>query len=625
MVKIKWNKDVLLCTTLMIYLVIMDLLIKYIAGLDLFQRYSVMFNVCFISFIGAVCALFKTKGKYIFSTIIGLIVAIYGFSQAMHYQVFNTFYSIAKISMLAQLNDVKTGAASVIDIFSLQVLIPFIILMLVNSLIYFRLKESMGAKKPRHRFVLSFMVSLLAISGCGFSVAAIPDYPQHVRSYEYLYERLYNKSLAVNYFGVYSYMLKDIYNSFIKRNKAEIASIKAYQQDNAYPANINEYTGLFEGKNLILVLAESLSKYSLNEQFTPFMYQMAQEGILFDKHYAPLFDANTADSELIALTGTMPSTEGSITPNHYFMNHYNSALPNLLKNNGYHTLSFHSWFKEFYNRNVTHYSYGFEHYYADDELVFNKFDNWTRALNWPKDTELFAQVLPLTNTEQPFMDFIISATTHMPYRKDRKELREAMEWLKDSGYTNSNNEVFIYNASLHELDSAMENLVNELEEKGLLDDTVICVFGDHYPYGMSDQCQQDYFGDLYNTVDMYQTPFFIYAKGIEPKVIHQMTSTFDIYPTLANLFGLDINGNIIFGSDALDNNFEPMIYFSDYSWMNEHAYYNASNQITTYFDDTLSQDDIDRINGEVIEALTIGQDLLASDSFSYKDGKLLTE
>ena len=624
MKKLKLNKDAFLCISLMIYLLVMDAFVKYIAGLDLFAPYSASFNLFFVCLMGAICALFKTKGKYIFTLVVGGLLAIFGFSQAMHYQVFNTFYSIAKIEMLPQLMQVSNGAASSIDFFSLQMLIPFIVMLTINSLVYFKIGYCKACISKKVK-VVYLSILLMMSAGCGFTIHSYPDYPQHVRSFEYLYERLYNKSMAVNYFGIYSYFFKDVYNSFIKRNKAELESICTYQANNGYVQPVNAYSGLFEGKNLILVLAESFSQYSLDPVITPYMYEMAQNGIWFNHHYAPLFDSNTADSELIALTSTMPSTEGSITPNHYFMNHYNTALPHLFKEKGYGTLSFHSWFKEFYNRNITHTSYGFDHYYADDELTFNKFDKWTRALNWPKDSELFAQVLPLTNTQQPFMDFIISATSHMPYRNDRKEIQDDIAWLKDTGYTHSNKEVFIYNASLHELDIALENLVTELEEQGLMEDTVIAVFGDHYPYGMSEQAQKDYFQDNYNTVNMYQTPFFIYAKNIQPVKVDKMTSTFDIYPTLANLFGLDINGQIVFGHDALSNDYEPMVYFSDYSWLNQYAYYDANSGSITRYDDTLSDDMIDEINNHVIEALTIGQDLLASDSFTYKDGKLISE
>lgn len=621
--KIKWlSKDIIISGLFLVLVGVYDIFIKYVCLLELFESYSVRFNLFFICALAFLLSFFKTKGKLIFSSIVGLIICIYSFAQVAHFQVFNTFFSLSKISMLKELGEVGAGAATSINFTSLQLFIPYIVFIILSVLAY-KLMPNVENKHKSLRVKCVLVSAFIVMSlGCGFTIVSYPDYPQHVRSYEYLYERLYNKTLAVRYFGLYSYAGKDFYNTFIKRNKAELEAIDAYAQNNAYQQTSNEYTGLFKDKNLILILAESFSTYSLDPQITPFIYQMSQEGIYFANHYAPLFDANTADSELIALTSTMPSTEGSITPNHYFTNDYNTALPNLFKNAGYSTQSFHSWYKEFYNRYITHQSYGFDNYYADDQLQFSYTGNWKSAYNWPKDTELMGQVLSNTDTSSKFMDFIITAVSHMPYRSDRVELQEDIQYLKDTGINQSNTEIFVYNAALHNLDTAIKTLVTDLEEQGILDDTVIVLFGDHYPYGMSEEAQSEYFTNIQHSVDMYRTPFIIYNPLIESKTITDVTSTFDIYPTLANLFGFNIDGQIVFGNDALDNNFESLVYFADYSWLNNHAYYNASTQETIYFDQELSSDDIDQINNDVIEALSIGQDLLASNSFTYVNGKL---
>ena len=601
----------------MVYLLVMDAMIKIVVNIPVFERYSVIFNICFVLTIAFLMAMVNIKHKYWISIFLGLTMGIYGFAQIAHYQVFSTFFSLSKISMLSELIAVSTGAATVMNFTSFQMVIPCVILLFLLWLNHRFLPINPHIHHSR-KVMISWMSALVCmIGGCGFTIASYPDYPVHVRSYEYLYERLYNKTLSVRYFGIYSYLGKDFYNSFISQNHATEAMVQQYLSTNGYHGQTNEYTGLFKGKNLILILAESFSAYSLDPLVTPNLYQMRQEGIYFANHYAPLFDANTADSEFIALTGAMPSTEGSTTPNHYFSNTYDNGLAHFFKDEGYTPLSFHSWNRSFYHRDVLHPSYGFDHYYANESLDLTTFDGWTSAYNWPLDTELFDQAYQLTDTSQPFMDFIISATSHMPYQKNRKELSEEISYMESVLPENTNSEILVYDAALHNLDKAIGNLINALQDDGVLEDTVIVVFGDHYPYGMSEQGQSIYF-DGKTKYEKYRTPWLIYTPGLEARTITRTTSTFDIYPTLANLFGFDIDDQLVFGVDALDDTTKGIVYFPDYSWLDDHAYYDASSATTLLFDDVYDDTTIDRLCEQSLTALQVGQAALAVDEFKLE-------
>ena len=164
----------------------------------------------------------------------------------------------------------------------------------------------------------------------------------------------------------------------------------------------------------------------------------------------------------------------------------------------------------------------------------------------------------------------------MPYRSNRKELKDEIEYMESVLPQDTDGEIIVYDAALHNLDSAIGNLMDSLEADGVLEDTVIVVFGDHYPYGMSEHGQTIYFDGLLK-YEKYRTPWLIYTPGIDPQTITRTTSTFDIYPTLANLFGFDIDDQMVFGVDALDDSTNGLVYFPDYSWLDDHAYYDASN------------------------------------------------
>ena len=117
--------------------------------------------------------------------------------------------------------------------------------------------------------------------------------------------------------------------------------------------------GIFKGKNLILILCESLSTIVIDEELTPTLYMMKTQGINFDNHYAPVYQSATADSEFISLTSQIPSIDNGPLAYDFYENTFPSALPQLFREIGYSANSFHSFKKEFYNRETLHYTYGF--------------------------------------------------------------------------------------------------------------------------------------------------------------------------------------------------------------------------------------------------------------------------
>ena len=52
----------------------------------------------------------------------------------------------------------------------------------------------------------------------------------------------------------------------------------------------------------------------------------------------------------------------------------------------------------------------------------------------------------------------------------------------------------------------------------------------------------------------------------------KVTSQLNILPTVLNLFGIEYNPNNYIGTDALDNEYEGIVFFSDYSWYDGNVY-----------------------------------------------------
>ena len=122
-----------------------------------------------------------------------------------------------------------------------------------------------------------------------------------------------------------------------------------------------------------------------------------------------------------------------------------------------------------------------------------------------------------------------------------------------------------------ETDYMMELLIQNLEEKELLDDTVIVVFTDHYLYTLEDQTILDKYKNTSNNL-INKTPFFIWTNKKEKVTVKKVTSQLNILPTLLNLFGIEHNTNNYIAEDALDPNYDGIVFFSDYSWYDGNVY-----------------------------------------------------
>ena len=122
-----------------------------------------------------------------------------------------------------------------------------------------------------------------------------------------------------------------------------------------------------------------------------------------------------------------------------------------------------------------------------------------------------------------------------------------------------------------ETDYMMQLLIENLKEKDLLDDTIIVVFTDHYLYTLEDKTILDKYKNTDNNL-INRTPFFIWGKGVSKTSVKKVTSQLNILPTILNLFGVDYNSNNYIGEDALDNSYNGIVFFSDYSWYDGNVY-----------------------------------------------------
>ena len=380
-----------------------------------------------------------------------------------------------------------------------------------------------------------------------------------------------NKSLKVS--GLYEYTARGFYMTFLKSkqtvNEQDIVFLKEeYSKEN--DKKKNRYTGKQKGNNLIIVQLEGVDSWLINKNDTPTLYNMMRNSINFTNHYSYYNGGgSTFNSEFAVNTGFI--TPLSYTQNAYTFNKnsFPYSLAHLFKNEGYSVNAFHMNTKEFYSRGTNYKNWGYDNYYGLVDLGTYKDNSYyldrELILNEDFNEKMFS--------DKPFVDYIITYTNHMPFSSEKGNCKMLLDLDSEENENVSYdlNEEDCARRQAKETDYMMELLLNELKTRNLYNNTTIVVLTDHYLYTLSDKTILDKYKNTSNNLINY-TPFFIWNNGKDKKTVKTVTSQLNVLPTILNLFGIDYNPVNYIGSDALDNNYQKIVFFSDYSWYDGNVY-----------------------------------------------------
>ena len=397
----------------------------------------------------------------------------------------------------------------------------------------------------------------------------------------------------------------------------ELNSLNQYFISNQ-ATTTNKYTGMFEDKNVIVIMVESGNDILFNEEYYPNIHRLVENGFNFTNNYSPRNICSTGNNEMSAIIG-LYSINNNCTANVYQDNTYFESIFNLFNQSGYLTNSFHDYYDWYYDRNTIHENMGSGQFYDAEDLGI---ELSYRYSDWPSDEELmekYLEVLDEQDLSEPFMSFLTTVTSHQPY--NGTGYGEEYIDLFPEEYPD---ELKYYMSKLKVVDNAIGILLDGLEERNILDDTVIVLFGDHYPYAIDSNAlnlELDYDASIDSNAD--QVPLIIYNSEIEAQEFDQYTSYIILVPTLANLFGIEFDSRLYMGSDVFSNEYESMVIFIDGSWKNEIAYYNAStNNIHYYTQKTYSDEEILAINSDVRLKLEMSSLAIRRNYFSYLENQL---
>lgn len=381
------------------------------------------------------------------------------------------------------------------------------------------------------------------------------------------YQNFTDTTNCVMLSGLYQYTARDLWHlikpasSLSEREKRQVEEyISAYEA----AQTDNDYTGILAGKNLILIQLEAMDTWLIDPDYTPTLYRLKEEGVAFQNHYTPAYiTAGTFNTEFMVNTSLLPAT-GGIPTTVYSQNDFPYSLANLFETAGYTSNSFHNSEGDVYDRGLVHPNLGYEKYTSGGDMAMENYQMDRYLINGYDDMV----------AGDPFFSFVITYSVHGPYGAHNDIYEGNAQAARAKAKRADGNYVFAV-AGAMETERFVADLVARLEADGLLENTVLAFYADHYDYYMLDDGLQMQIKGVDNMNMLQHTDFFIWSKDLQAAQVEKVTTSLDVLPTLANLFGLDTAGAFLAGHDGLGGQ-GGCVFFSDGSWYDGKTYWDSS-------------------------------------------------
>lgn len=377
------------------------------------------------------------------------------------------------------------------------------------------------------------------------------------------------------------------------------------------PTKKNEYTGMFEGKNLIVLVGESFSSLAIREDLTPNLYKLYNEGFQFDNFYTPVFPVSTADGEYMTDTALIPK-EGVWSFKEIAGNYMPYSYANVFESLGYSSNAYHNHKATFYERDKYIDTMGYNSYLAVGTGLENRMD----TSKWPNsDYEMIDVTTDDYIHNDKFLAYYMTVSGHLNYTTTGNAMvRRNWDDVKDLPYSDKAKG---YLAANIELDKAVGELINNLKEAGKLEDTVIVISGDHYPYGLTlEEINEISTYERDDKFEKYHMPLLIWSGSMkEPIKVEKLGTSIDILPTVLNLFGVEYDSRLLIGKDILSDS-DPLVIFADRSFITDKGRYNAvTGEFIANNGEEIEEGYIDKVNSDIYRRFQMSRLILEKDYY----------
>ncbi len=350
--------------------------------------------------------------------------------------------------------------------------------------------------------------------------------------------------------GLYQYTVRNLATSFglgVDGGSREELD-QYYAQRAGEISGDNSMTGALKGKNLIMVMMESVDSWLAVPEYMPNLCRLRDGGVNFTDFYTPLFlSAGTFNTEIISQTGLIPPASGMSSAG-YSTNAFPLSLAHLFAKEGYAANSFHSASPAIYSRGSVHQNLGFAQYHCYEQMGME---------DYQLDSQMMGGYELMVPEEGKFFTYIITYSGHGPYTEELGNIaaphyEAAKRAVEASGVASSPENMEEYTravAHAMETDQFIGELADRLEQEGRMEDTALLFYADHYGKYMSDKEFLNQLKGVQSPASLYRTPCFLYGAGLQPAAVDKPASSVDLVPTLVNLFGLPADRKYYVGDD----------------------------------------------------------------------------
>ena len=611
-----------------ISLIYLELMFR-IFGISTFS-YKNLYSFIYLMFITFVLMfinrLFYKKGSLV-NKIVVFFICLYFSLEIVLKKIFNVYFSIKSIGMAGNLNSFYKEMFNYIYhnlLYIFIMFIPFIIICFIS--------KYMKYNKINKRNIMLYLILILN----SYNIYCLSVMLNS--SLNNLYYNVDNSSLYKEYVGVIPSTLLDIKRSMFGFEDKVVSVNKNVNIKTKYDKNVidvdfdklisdetdktllsmhnyfkeengtykNKYSEYFKDKNLILFMAESFNSIAVNEELTPTLYKLVNNGFVFNNFYSPLV-LSTIGGEYQELTGLYPNIEMLSKVWRNGKNSYEWGIGNRFKDMGYNTYAYHDNQYDFQNRNQYLKSIGLDNYLGCGNGLETRID----CTVWPQsDVDMINSTVDDYINDDKFFVYYATVSGHMDYNYGNYIANKNKSFVEEMDYSLESK---AYLATQIELDRALLNLINRLKKSGKLDDTVIALVGDHYPYALD----MDNINEIsdYERDDLFlvnKSNFILWNSKMDKIKVDKVGSQIDVLPTLYNLFGVKYDSRLIIGKDILSDD-EGLSIFNNLSWISDKGKYNS---VTGIFDGDADLDYINNMNSIVANKVSMSKYLI---KYNYYD------
>ncbi len=618
---------------------------------------AVLADTTVVLFIASFGYLVKPKNRFFYYFGFSIFLTAICMINSIYYTFYTSFASISMLSLTQYIGDV--GDAVVENVLQLKDLI-YVIGPLILLIVHLRLKKKnyykrIELKTKRKAKTLKSLTATCALLAIFLITLSSLDISRFLKQW--------NKEYVVMRFGIYVYQANDVFTSLQPKINSMFGYDKAhkdftdYFSDRKDEPETNEYTNLFEGKNVIAIHAESMMTNTIGLSFngvevTPTFKKIASEGIYFSNFYSQVSVGTSSDSELTYNTSLMPTKSGTAFVS-YSDRTYN-AIPKFLNEKGYYTFSMHANNADFWNRRAMHNRMGYQRFFSKKDYEVTKDKVIGLGLS---DKEFFKQSIDkiekINQEHDKWYGLLIMLSNHTPFSEVEKYGEYPVDIKETVTLENGTTEEKVYPymegtklgnyfKSVHYADSALGEFITGLEEKGLLDNTIIVLYGDHdarlprkdynrlYNYNKETDSIYEYDDPNYKEYDSYQyelgrkVPFIIWNKDMKGTDLNfenkNVMGMYDVVPTLGNMLGF--YNKYALGHDIYNIKDNNIVVFPNGNWVNNKMYYNSQKEAyLSLTEEAISEQEISDNTEYTNKLLDVSNDIIVFDLLNETKNK----